>query len=191
MRGGEKKELSQKELGYLVGLYLGDGYAYYNKKDRHYTVEFYLNSERDTDIKIYVLGLLKIEGCNVFVRKDSRFNCVRIRIHSKRLYELFTKKTVDFYSKCPADKDNCLGLISGFIDAEGNVGNGNLVVTQKDKKTLEIFERICKNLGLDVRLWACKNNGGRGEIHRLRISTELKLLPHNSMKVKRHYKSII
>jgi len=63
-----------------------------------------------------------------------------------------TKKTQDFYSKELFDEEYLIGLISGFIDAEGNVGNGNPVVTQKDRKTLEIFEKFCKILGMGTRL---------------------------------------
>ena len=39
------QNLSEKEMGYLIGFYVGDGYSYF-RKDKHYVVEFYLNSMR-------------------------------------------------------------------------------------------------------------------------------------------------
>lgn len=42
--------ISQKKLGYLVGFFIGDGYSNYNKKNRHYNVEFYFNSLRDKEM---------------------------------------------------------------------------------------------------------------------------------------------
>ncbi len=38
-------KLTDSEKGYLMGFFLGDGYSYYDKKYRHYVVEFYLHSE--------------------------------------------------------------------------------------------------------------------------------------------------
>ena len=61
MRGGEMeiKKLSKKEWGYLFGLFEGDGYKLYDKKSRHYHVEFYLNSKNDKDIINFLVILLK------------------------------------------------------------------------------------------------------------------------------------
>ena len=42
--------LSDLEKGYLFGLFEGDGYKYHDKKQRHYQVEFYLNSIKDIEI---------------------------------------------------------------------------------------------------------------------------------------------
>jgi hypothetical protein len=47
----QPENLSEKEKGYLVGLYLGDGYAVYSKKSRHYDAEFCLNSVKDCDMQ--------------------------------------------------------------------------------------------------------------------------------------------
>ena len=57
MRGGKIKpvsfeNISNKEVGYMVGLLAGDGYLIYDKKSRHYHVEFYLNSERQVQTRI-------------------------------------------------------------------------------------------------------------------------------------------
>ena len=178
---------SNKEQGYLIGLYLGDGYLHYSIKDRHYVVEVYLNSVKDEDIKTHTLVLLRKLGYNVFVQKDKRYNCVKVKINSKELMYFIKQKIAELYTKTDFDKDYLLGLLSGFIDAEGYVGNGNIVITQKDKKVLELFEKYCKIFEIRSRLWSCRSYKTEGYIYRLAISTKFKLLPHNSIKVHRHY----
>jgi hypothetical protein len=46
MRGREAdfSELTEKEVGYLIGMILGDGYVFHDVKSRHYLVEIYLHS---------------------------------------------------------------------------------------------------------------------------------------------------
>jgi len=53
------EELTKKEQGYLFGLFEGDGYKIYDKKSRHYQIDFYLNSEKDKKLLNFLLGCLK------------------------------------------------------------------------------------------------------------------------------------
>jgi len=52
MLGGENtfKNLKEEEKGYLLGFFEGEGYKYHDKKNRHYYVEFSLNSKKDKEI---------------------------------------------------------------------------------------------------------------------------------------------
>lgn len=61
----------------------GDGYVFYDKKSRHYQIEFYLNSESDKEIITFIDNLFKKIGLNTYIYKDKRFNCVRVRAYSK------------------------------------------------------------------------------------------------------------
>lgn len=177
--------LSSKELGYLIGLFIGDGYSFYSKNDRHYSVEFYLNSLEDKDIINNVLNLFHRINLNCLVSKDKRYNVIRIRINSKELMKIFNQRVLEFKENKRLSKDYKIGLISGFIDAEGYVKKGEIVLTQKDKKTLENFRMLVPSL--TKKFWSCKNYNGKGRIWRLRISTKFKYVPHNSYKVKRQY----
>lgn len=178
--------LSSKELGYLIGLFIGDGYSLYSKNDRHYSVEFYLNSIKDKDVIDNVVKLFCQIKLNCLVSKDRRYNVVRIRINSKELMKIFNQKVLEFKENKKLSKDYKLGLISGFIDAEGYVKKGEIVVTQKDKKTLERFKLLVPPKMIK-KFWSCKNYNGKGKIWRLRISTKFKYIPHNSYKVNRLY----
>ena len=178
--------LSPKELGYLIGLFIGDGYSFYSKNDRHYSVEFYLNSTEDKDIINNVVNLFRKINLNCLVSKDRRYNVIRIRINSKELMKIFNQRVLEFKENKKLNKDYKLGLISGFIDAEGYVKKGEIVLTQKNKKTLEIFKDMI-DTSLIRKFWSCKNYKGKGRIWRLRISTKFKYVPHNSYKVRRLY----
>ena len=81
------------------------------------------------------------------------------------------------------NRDYRLGIVSGFIDAEGYVSKGNLVVSQKDKEIIDIIERVLKNFKIDTRKWWRENYKSTAGIWTLRISTAFKYTKHNSIKV--------
>ena len=84
-----------------------------------------------------------------------------------------------------------LGLLSGFIDAEGYVKNGEILLTQKDKKIIMKFVKIAELLGVPIRkIWSEKNYRTNNFIWRARISTEFKHLKHNSYKVRLAYSGV-
>ena len=68
------KNIVLKEEGYLLGLFLGDGYSYHYKKHRHYVVEYHLNSKKDKDILQFLCTLLKRINLHPSVFKDRRCN---------------------------------------------------------------------------------------------------------------------
>ena len=85
------ENLSEEEKGYLFGLFEGDGYKYYDKKNRHYQVEFYLNSLRDIKIIKMLTILLKRIDINPNIYQDKRYNCKRIRVYSEELFKVLNK----------------------------------------------------------------------------------------------------
>ncbi|MBI4173900.1 MAG: LAGLIDADG family homing endonuclease, partial [Candidatus Aenigmarchaeota archaeon] len=122
-------KLNDKQRGYIKGLFEGDGYSYHDKKQRHYTVEFYLNSLRDGDIKEFLLYLLKKIDLTPHVYKDKRFNCHRIRVRSKGfagfIEDTSTEETSAGFK---------IGFVSGLLDAEGyvNLNKGTIVLFNTD-----------------------------------------------------------
>ncbi|VVB60877.1 LAGLIDADG-like domain protein [uncultured archaeon] len=180
-------KLSQKETGYLVGCFIGDGYANYNKKDRHYHVEFHFNSIRDVLTIRYVSAILNTLGLRCFLHNDKRYKATRVRVNSRSLMR-FLQEERSRIINASLGKEYALGLISGFIDAEGYVGNGEILVTQRDKGTLMLFKNICESLSVPTKkFWSSKNYKSKSDIWRLRISTSFKYLPHNSHKVREVY----
>jgi len=188
MNKSSDKNLSDKELGYLVGFYIGDGYSYHSKKDRHYVVEFFLNKKRDRQIITYLIRLLSLLKLKTFKQRDKRYNSIRIKINSKKFMLFIRDETSKFKKNNLNNKEYAMGFLSGFIDAEGYVNNGEIQLTQKDKEILEHIKKICKTLKIPVRkFWSSENYKSKNKIWRLRISTIFKNLKHNSCKVKRAY----
>lgn len=180
--------ITDKQLGYIVGLFVGDGYSNYNPKDRHYKVEFYLNSLKDKAILDYLCKLLQKLNLKYFISKDKRYNVMRVKINSKEFMNLVLKHEKELTKINPLS-NYAIGLLSGFTDAEGYVKHGEIVLTQRDKKVILIFKRISDSLNITRKLWSAKNPKSTKRIWRMRISTRFKYLPHNSIKLAGAYHS--
>jgi len=115
-------------MGYLLGLFAGDGYAYHDKRYRHYTIEFYLHSERNKEIQNFLITILNKLGLSCFVMKDKRYRCNRIKVYSRTLLEYLNSEHKDMTT------DVNIGFISGLIDSEGyvNFKKSSISITNTD-----------------------------------------------------------
>ncbi len=182
------EKLSEKEQGYVLGLFIGDGYSNFNKKDRHYTVSFFLNSLRDGDIQERIVGIIDKFSLVSKVSKDPRYNVNKIRVYSKEFFYLLRTQENKLLTKplTTFKKEFLLGVISGFIDAEGYVGHGMITITQKDFTIMSVMKQICELLKIVCRVRTTVNKYGEW-ILRGDIATSFKYLPHYSKKVERKY----
>lgn len=186
MRGGEKEvnidKLSEGERGYLWGLFEGDGYKTYHKKSRHYIIEFYLNSKKDKLIIKKVFSLLKEIGLNPSQYKDKRFNCIRVKAYSKKLFNLMNKRI----SLKDKNNDFNLGYVSGIIDSEGYVNQKKhtieIVNTNKDllDQCANFLDSINIGYNLSKRSKSIKD---KKDSYRMYVSVSFKRLKHLSIKV--------
>ncbi len=179
--------LTAKERSYVIGLFLGDGYSNFNPKDRHYRVDFCLNSEKDKDIIVFLEYLLKKAGYNCFKVKDKRFNATSIRINSKQLMVYLNEEKQKLQQTKIKNRQKIIGLLSGLIDAEGFVGHGEILLSQQKRITANIIKSLSDYLNLTKKVRWVKNPKGKN-IMRIRISTRFKKLKHISRKVLRYYK---
>lgn len=176
--------LNDEERGYLIGMFIGDGYLY---RDRwgHYKVNFFLNPIKDKDIADFTLALLKKIDLSPYTMIHHR--CLIIRLNSKTFYE-YLQEQLDNIIK---EKNNkfMIGFISGFIDSDGYVARGDIVISNSRKNLLQNSQFFCRQLGLYSKLWKQRNsyNGNLFTIWRLRISTKFKYLKHYSQKIRRIY----
>ena len=181
------ENVSDKDIGYLTGFYIGDGYSHYSKKDRHYKTTFTLHS-KELQALAYIEDILVSMGLNPFRVKDKRFECIMLSVNSKEFMDYIRGKKLEFFSSIIENREFCLGLVSGFIDAEGYVNNGEIQLTQKNKDTLDRIIIMVESLGIEKRkLWNEENYHSRNKVWRLRISTSFKYLRHNSVKVRNQY----
>lgn len=183
----EFTNISEKEKGYLLGLFLGDGYASYYEKEKRHRIDFTLNSIKDKDIQEYLILILKKANLSHCLVKDKRFNANYIRISGHSFFFYLHELSNAFSSNLRFfNKDFLLGVLSGFIDAEGCIYNGTILITQKSGLTIKRMQDICKIFGINCTLKE-KKNYPEGYIWRGFVSTSFKYLPHVSQKVRREY----
>lgn len=123
--------LSEKEQGYLVGMFVGDGTHVIKKNKGIYITKFSLDKGRDEDIASYI--------CSVFAKASKRVgqridgNSITLRLFSKEFVNYLAghvrrtgqsntrrkkKLLIDYEKWSKAFK---LGFISGLVDSDGHV----------------------------------------------------------------------
>ncbi|MGC9058833.1 MAG: LAGLIDADG family homing endonuclease [Candidatus Aenigmatarchaeota archaeon] len=176
------EKLSQKELGYLVGLFEGDGYAY--NSYRHYNIEFYLNSLKDQDIVNQLLVILKKIDSNPHIIKDKRFNCLKVKVSSKLFYEMILRLSANN----PTNTDFKLGFISGIIDSDGYVNQAKryIQITNTNKKLMEKIQIYLRTFNIESKITK-KSRGMKDKLQRYSLYVPIKFLKikNNSRKIKR------
>jgi len=183
MRGREIcfNNLSEKEKGYLFGLFEGDGYKVYDKRSRHYQVEFYFNSVKDTGIIESVVCLLKRIKAKPSLYKDKRFNCMRVRVYSKELFGILGRG-VSFDGE---NDDFKLGFVSGMIDSEGyvNVLKFMIMVVSTNLNVLEMCKGYLSSISVGCFISERKMSvKDKLKSYRMYVSVNFKRLSHLSIK---------
>ena len=131
------EKLKEKEKGYLVGLYLGDGNIFINQEKGIYRLTFYLSPlDQQVSKKLqHLFGKLKL---NV-IRYYSKNGSLRVEIYSKKLIEWLTSiayKQKNFI-KLPQSHQFLVGFIEGMIDSDGNIeSSGRVNITTANKLLL-------------------------------------------------------
>lgn len=173
-----------KEKAYLIGIITGDGYLYHDKW-RHYKTNIYLNPNTDKDIAEYITVLLKKIGLNPYVMYHH--GCLIIRINSKLFFNFIKEESINIQNN--KSEDYIIGFISGFIDSDGYVSNGEIVVSNVKREIIDIIDEFCSELQINTKLWKQKTslNDKIFSIWRLRIGTKFKYEKHYSQKLNRIY----
>ena len=90
------ENLTEKEIGYFIGFFIGDGYCYHSKNDRHYMVELYFNSQSDNEISKKLCNILSKLSLKHFRIVDKRSNSFRIKTNSKKLMKFIEISVKNF-----------------------------------------------------------------------------------------------
>ncbi len=129
-----------------------------------------------------VLLLKKIELNSYLINNNG---CVEVKVNSI-LFMDYMKESLKKWWDEP--ESYLLGVISGLIDSDGNIGNGEIVITNKNKSILKKVKEIINKKNIHTKLWIKQNKGKEDKwkfnIYKLRIGTALKNLDHCSLKVK-------
>jgi len=182
MKKLELEKLSQKELGYLVGLFDGDGHL--DNYCRHYDVDFHLNSLKDRDIVCQLSLILKKIGLNSHIIKDKRFNCLKVKVSCK----LFFQKILKLSANNLKDKNFGLGYTSGIIDSDGYVNQIKryIQITNTNRKLVKKVQTYLRMLGIESKITKkCKCMKDKLQRYSLYVPIKFLKTKNNSMKIKR------
>jgi hypothetical protein len=152
------ENLSNKELGWLIGCYAGDGSRNLRKKNYSYEVKFALN-EKEYPIVEFVETLLSKCGVNTWRCVDRKR--IYVKCKNKKMYHFVekylqwegTKKStsVRLADISSYSDDFVFGFLCGLIDADG--GTKRLYISTSSDKMVENLKEICARLGIAVRVY--------------------------------------
>jgi len=169
--------LSEMELGYLVGMFVGDGCFIVKLENGTYVTKSTLDATRDEDIANFLQGLFEKTSKRVGRRIEK--SSIVFRVHSKDFVEFLSH-----HVKCTKQSDSPrnvkvlinrkkwatlfkLGFIGGLIDSDGHVYYnrkrtrhfGVLIKTANESLRDDIV-RILFSLGIKVTTYLAKSYEG-------------------------------
>lgn len=124
--------LTERERGYLVGLFVGDGSRIVEEKSGHYGAKFSFDKNRDTEIVSFVRELFERSKKRVTLYNTRTL--VTVKIYSKPFLAFLSAFVV--YTSCEGrvrktlvgvhtwPRNFILGFLGGLIDADGHVYEG-------------------------------------------------------------------
>lgn len=123
--------LSEKEQGYLIGMFVGDGAHIIRANQGHYITKFSLAKGRDENIAEYMQGLFAKAGKRIGWCIER--NSITLRVFSKEFFQFMVKYVTRIEQVGTHRKKKLLidhggwskalksGFISGLIDSDGYV----------------------------------------------------------------------
>jgi hypothetical protein len=150
------ESLTDKELGWLIGCYAGDGSRYSRKGAYSYEVKFALN-EDEYNIVRFVEAILS--KCGMKTRRSIEGKRVYVRCLSKQLYKFVeryllwdgTKKSISvrLTDLSMHSIGFLLGFLCGIIDADG--GTKRLYISTSSERMSNNIMEICEKLEITAK----------------------------------------
>ena len=119
--------LTEREKGYITGLFLGDGSFNKGHKEPRFFVRFALDAERDKDISHFLVSIFEKAGKKASI--FTRGSVLTVKVSSKDLVE-YLQKHIDYDRKTREKSiqysdissiDFQYGILAGMIDSDGHV----------------------------------------------------------------------
>lgn len=176
--------LSLLELGYIIGLFLGDGSFSIDIKSRHEKVCFSLNPKRDHVIIKNITLLLRKIRLNPFHVYAHR--ALDVRVNSKILVYVLYVLVDDVLNHKITNREFAIGVISGLIDSDGYVYGKMIVIANTNQKIVYLVEKLCRELSVKVSSKVVQNKTPRGRmtrITRIFVGQRFNTYPHCSAKL--------
>ena len=153
------EELTDLELGWLIGCYAGDGSRHFRKEDYAYDIKFALN-ENEFPIVERVENFLS--KCELRTWRSIEGKRVYVRCRNKKFFYFVEKflawegtrksKSVRLASPECCSNDFLFGFLCGVIDAEG--GTKKLYISTSSGRLAENIMEIAGKMGIQSRKYS-------------------------------------
>jgi len=130
---------------YLMGLIYGDGSVYFRHKYKDYTLE--IEQKSKNFLKLVSRSIEKLYKKKGKISFHS--GLWRLRVYSKKVYQEFIdvkKDPLKIFSKLT--KKERFNFISGLIDAEGNVSEKRIRISNSHKQLLSEIRNFLESEGI-------------------------------------------
>jgi hypothetical protein len=157
---------NDREWGYIVGLFVGDGSKIANEKTGHYGLKFGLDANRDAAIVSFLRFLFEKSGKRVTC--SSNGTVIIMKIYSKKLlshllefveFTLDAGKVVKTMKNRRLKKAFLLGFLGGLIDADGHLyvnkrkeGHFGASITTVNGQLLDQLKPMLTQLGINFKI---------------------------------------
>ena len=173
MRHLRLSALSEREKGYVVGFFIGDGNLFISKRRGVYRVRFLLGvNEKQVQAKLREI-LSKLLGS--FREYTDRSTTLCFEVHSKEFVN-YLKKTAakdgSGINEDLCDLEFLRGLVEGLVDSDGNVKRNYAEITTANEHLKEKILRVLNRLGIktNLRTFSYSTRRGRKVAYRVGFS---------------------
>ena len=150
-------------IGELIGLFVGDGYCFFDKKKYVYSIRLYFNNTE----KDYVNSIINLfyEKLNKKPHLNRVKNVLVLRYYSKELFNFILgyvgwgisinraghnkKSRTVFLKDLPYSKEFKIGFLRGFVDTDGHISNKKINFASASKKIMEQTNSFLTDLGFN------------------------------------------
>lgn len=151
----ELNKLTKKELGYLLGFYVGDGNIFIKENIGVYRLRIYTYyKEKDVQKKVIDIISKIINNVRSYDDKDNTYT---IEVHSKDLIYKIKKLANKKGLVNLKNKNITCGFIEGLIDSDGYVKRNYVEITTSVKELMENITNILNQLKLKFNIRTYKS----------------------------------
>lgn len=158
---------TERELGYIIGFFAGDGSRIAEKRSGHYGAKFCFDAKRDVEIAPFLRGLFEKSGKHAALYREDTW--LVMKVYSKRLlgflygfvrYVEYEGRTCKILVGIASwSRDFMLGFVGGLIDADGHVhqnkrktGHFGADITTTNPAFAEQVVKLLNRLGLKPKV---------------------------------------
>ncbi len=160
--------LSKREIGYLIGFFVGDGNIFVSEKRGVYRVRIFTYI-KEAKIQKKLRRILKsiLKNVREYPERD---NTYVFEFHSKDFISKLLKIADKNGLKKNISKDSERGFIEGMIDSDGYVQRNYCEITMANPKLKKNIVKILKKFGVSCNIRKSKKIPGRKVCFRIGFS---------------------